>query len=87
METQKCENFSKSSKLTKLNSVCTPSFRMSEKRNHLSFVNISPTLAIDTSMERSSRVVATPWKFKKKKLKKKIKKVRNSNFDEELKSP
>ena len=26
-----------------------------EKRNHLIFVNISPTLVIDTSMERSSR--------------------------------
>ena len=28
-----------------------------EKRNHLSFVNISPTLVIDTSIERSSRVL------------------------------
>ena len=28
-----------------------------EKRNHLSFVNISPTLVIDTSMERFSRVL------------------------------
>ena len=28
-----------------------------EKRNHLNFVNISPTLVIDTSMERSSRVL------------------------------
>ena len=28
-----------------------------EKRNHLSFVNISPTLVIDTSMERSSRLL------------------------------
>ena len=28
-----------------------------EKRSHLSFVNISPTLVIDTSMERSSRVL------------------------------
>ena len=28
-----------------------------EKRNHLSFVNISPTLVIDTSMESSSRVL------------------------------
>ena len=27
------------------------------KRNHPSFVNISPTLVIDTSMERSSRVL------------------------------
>ena len=32
METQKCENFSKSSKLTKLNSVRTPSFRMPRKK-------------------------------------------------------
>ena len=28
-----------------------------EKRNHHSFVNISPTLVIDTSMERSSQVL------------------------------
>ena len=28
-----------------------------EKRNHHSFINISPTLVIDTSMERSSRVL------------------------------
>ena len=45
--------------------------------NHLSFVNISPTLVIDTSMERSSRVLhhGDPkiWFF--------FKKVRNSNFD------
>ena len=33
METQKCENFSKSSKLTKLNSVRTPSFRMPRKKS------------------------------------------------------
>ena len=32
METQKCEIFSKSSKLTKLNSVRTPSFRMPRKK-------------------------------------------------------
>ena len=46
--------------------------------NHLSFVNISPTLVIDTSMERSSRVLhhGNPkiWFFF-------FKKVRNSNFD------
>ena len=45
--------------------------------NHLSFVNISPTLVIDTSMERSSRVLqhGNPkiWIF--------LKMVRNSNFD------
>ena len=33
-----------------------------EKKNHLSFVNISPTLVIDTSMEKSSRVLGTAWK-------------------------
>ena len=34
-----------------------------EKRNHHSFVNISPTLVIDTSMERSSRILhhGNPW--------------------------
>ena len=57
METQKCEKFSKSSKLTKLNSVRTPEFPYAVKRNNLSFVNISPTLVIDTSTERSSRVL------------------------------
>ena len=35
-----------------------------EKRNHHSFVNISPTVIIDTSMEKSSRVGTTPWKPK-----------------------
>ena len=45
--------------------------------NHLNFVNISPTLVIDTSMERSSWVLhhGNPkiWIF--------LKIVRNSNFD------
>ena len=46
--------------------------------NHLSFVDISPTLVIDTSMERSSRVLhhGNP-----KKLIYFFVKVRNSNFD------
>ena len=57
METQKCEIFSKSLKLTKLNSVRNPSFRMPRKKNRPGFVNISPTLVIDTSTERSSRVL------------------------------
>ena len=57
-------------------SVC-PSVRPSvcphpEKRNPLSFVNISPTLVIDTSMERSSRVLhhGNPkiWKKNSKKF-------------------
>ena len=49
-----------------------------EKRNHHNFVNISPTLVINTWMERSSRVLhhGNPkiWKFY-------FKKVRNSNCD------
>ena len=46
--------------------------------NHLSFVNISPTLVIDTSMERSS------WVLRHGNPKIRFfffKKVRNSNFD------
>ena len=54
-----------------------------EKRYHHSFVNISPTLVFDTSMKRSSRLLhhGNPkiWIF--------FIKVRNSSFDEELKSP
>ena len=38
-------------------SVCPSICPYPEKRNHHSFVNISPTLVIDTSMERSSRVL------------------------------
>ena len=38
-----------------------------EKRNHPGFVNISPTLVIDTSMERSSRVTMDIQKFDLKK--------------------
>ena len=45
--------------------------------NHLSFVNISPTLVIDTSMERSSRVL----RHVNPKIGFFFKKVRNSNFD------
>ena len=54
--------------------------------NHLSFVNISPTLVIDTSMERSSRVLRhrNPkiWFFFSKKFE-----IQILTFDEELKSP
>ena len=54
--------------------------------NHLSFVNISPTLVIDSSMERSSWVLhhGNPkiWFFFSKKFE-----IRISTFDEELKSP
>ena len=38
-------------------SVCLSICPYPEKRNHHSFVNISPTLVIDTSMERSSWVL------------------------------
>ena len=39
-------------------------WRMLTSWNHLSFVNISPTLVIDTSMERSSPSTTTcPWKM------------------------
>ena len=38
-------------------SVCPSVCPHPEKRYHLSFVNISPTLVIDTSMETSSRVL------------------------------
>ena len=38
-------------------SVCLSVCPHPEKRNHHSFVNISPALVIDTSMERSSRVL------------------------------
>ena len=34
-----------------------PEFPYAEKKNHPGFVNISPTLVIDTSTERSSRVL------------------------------
>ena len=36
----------------------------SEKRNYTSLVNISPTVVIDTSMERSLKVLAITWKAK-----------------------
>ena len=35
-----------------------------EISDHHRFVNISPTLVFDTSMERSSRVAATSWELK-----------------------
>ena len=57
-----------------------------KKRNHHSLVNISPTLVIDTSMERSLRVLhhGNPkiWFFFSKKFE-----IRILTFDEELKSP
>ena len=59
---------------------------LTKSLNHLSFVNISPTLVIDTSMEWSSRVLhhGNPkiWFFFSKKFE-----IRILTFDEELKSP
>ena len=53
--------------------------------NHLCFINISPTLVIDASMEKSSRVLhhGNPkiWFFSKKF------EIRILTFDEKLKSP
>ena len=52
--------------------------------NHLSFVNISPTLVIDTSIEWSSRVLhhGNPemWKFFKSSKLMKLNSVRTSSF-------
>ena len=67
-------------------SVCLSVCPHPEKRYHHSFVNISPTLVIDTSMERSSQVLhhGNPkiWFFFPKKFE-----IRILTFDEELKSP
>ena len=55
METQKVDFFlfSKKFEIDGIEFFCP----YPKKRNHHSFVNISPTLVIDTSMERSSRVL------------------------------
>ena len=53
--------------------------------NHLSFVNISPTLVIDTSMEKVF-TSTTPWKPKNLIFFLKFE-IRILTFDEELKSP
>ena len=76
METRKFDFFQNSSKFE---------FWLLTKRWYHSFVNISPTLVIDTSMERSSRVLhhGNPkiWFFSKKF------EIQILTFDEELKSP
>ena len=54
--------------------------------NHLSFVNISPTLVIDTSMKRFSRVLHH-WNPKIGFFFSKKFEIRILTFDEELKSP
>ena len=77
METQKFDFFfQKSSKFE---------FRLLTKSwNHLSFVNISPTLVIDTSMEWSSRVLhhGNPemWYFPKSSKLTKLNSVRTPSF-------
>ena len=48
-----------------------------EKRNHPSFVNISPTVVNDTSMERSSCVVH----YRNPKIRFSFQKKSKSNFD------
>ena len=76
METQKFDIFFKKSSKFEI-------WLLAKSWNHLNFVDISPTLVIDASMERSSRVLhnGNPkiWIF--------FKKVWNSKFDEELKPP
>ena len=65
-------------------SVCLSVCPHPEKRNHHSFVNISPTLVIDASMGRSSRVL---WKPENLNFFSKKFEIRILTFDEELKSP
>ena len=67
-------------------SVCPSVCPYPEKRNHPGFVNISPTLEIDTSMEMSSRVLHHGNQKNLKKSKKKFE-IRILTSDEELKSP
>ena len=67
-------------------SVCPSVCPYPEKRNHPGFVNISPTLEIDTSMEMSSRVLHHGNPKIKKKIEKKFE-IRILTSDEELKSP
>ena len=59
METQKCEFFffKKLEIIDEIEFCPYPEFPYAEKRNRPGFVNISPTIVIDTSTERSSRVL------------------------------
>ena len=59
METQKCEFFSKKLEIDEIEFCPYPEFPYAEKRNRPGFVNISSTLVIDTSTERSSST--TTW--------------------------
>ena len=66
-------------------SVCLSICLETEKRNHPGFLNINPTVVIDTSMERSSRVIHH-GKLETQKFDFFFKKVRILTYDEELKS-
>ena len=57
MGTQKCQNFSKKFEIDEIEFCPYPEFPYADKKNRPGFVNISPTLLIDTSTERSSRVL------------------------------
>ena len=57
METQKCEFFFKKFEIDEIEFCPYPEFPYAEKRNRPAFVNISHTQVIDTSTERSSRVL------------------------------
>ena len=69
MENQKLDFFQKSSKFV--------FWLLTKSWNHLSFVNISPTLVIDASMERSWQVATTPWKPKNVTIFQKVRNWRN----------
>ena len=60
METHKCDFFKKF-EINEIEFCPYPEFPYAEKRNRPGFVNISPTLVIDTSTERSSRVGTATW--------------------------
>ena len=62
METQKCEFFFKKLEIDEIEFCPYLEFPYAEKRNRPGFVNISPTLVIDTSTERSSST--TTWEPK-----------------------
>ena len=57
METQKMWKFFKKFEIDEIEFCPYPEFPYAEKRNRPGFVNISPTLVIDTSTERSSWVL------------------------------
>ena len=70
MGTQKCDFFFKKFEIDEIEFCPYPEFPYAEIRNRPGFVNISPTLVIDTSTEKSSRVLQHEnqeiWFFSKK---------------------